>query len=258
VPPGNSYAVTAVSPRGVSKLQKMATRYSFSLAHAGCDHSGTIVLEERGEASTARDAGPVVMSLPRGFVNLNAEAGAIEIVCVGCRQTVAAAARADIAGVAPSAGHSAPGQAEPSQDEPRQTEPGRAQSGQAKSGQVDPGREAKPVDAAASGPAVRAKASNSPAPGGQHVARQNAGATRAKAAIPKPVGPIQAADAIAPPDRGSGRASADPASDDKLQADIEALFAEAENVAPIRGDAIPSHLLDRLRHLADRMRQRRE
>ena len=43
-----------------------------------------------------------------------------------------------------------------------------------------------------------------------------------------------------------------------MRADIEALFAEAEDVAPIRGDAIPPHLLDKLRHLADRMRQRRE
>ena len=43
-----------------------------------------------------------------------------------------------------------------------------------------------------------------------------------------------------------------------MRADIEALFAATEKVAPIRGDAIPPRLLDRLRHLADRMRQRRE
>ena len=216
----------------------MATRYSFSLAHAGCDHSGTIVLEERGEATAARDAGPVVMSLPRGFVNLNVEAGAIEIVCVGCRQTVAAAARAGAASAVPSADQANPGQAEP--------------------GKTDSEREAKPVGPPASGPAVRAGASDSPAPADHHAAAQSAEVISPGVATPKPAEPDQAADTTASTDQGSGAAGADTASDDKLQADIEALFAEAENVAPIRGDAIPSHLLDRLRHLADRMRQRRE
>ncbi len=211
----------------------MATRYSFSLAHAGCDHSGTIVLEERGEAGTARDAGPIVMSLPRGFVNLNVEAGVVEIVCVGCRQTVAAAARADPADAALSA------------------DP-------ADQGQTDPAREAKPVDASVSGSAVVTEASDSPAPAEPHTAAQNAEATAAEVATPKPAKPGQAADTATPSDQGSDAAGVDAASDNKLQADIEALFAEAKDVAPIRGDAIPSHLLDRLRHLADRMRQRRE
>lgn len=258
VPAGNRYTVTAVSPRGVSKQQQMATRYSFSLAHAGCDHSGTIILEERGEANTARDAGPVVMSLPRGFVNLNVEAGAIEIVCVGCRQTVAAAARA---GAAPSVDPPDPGHADPGQANSDQ-----ADSGQAGPGQADPEREAKPMDAAVSGSAVLTEASECPASDEQHAVGQNTEAPAAEVVTPKPAEPDQAphqapdpaGDTAASSDQDSSAASADAASDDKLQADIEALFAEAKDVAPIRGDAIPSHLLDRLRHLADRMRQRRE
>jgi hypothetical protein len=67
--------------------------------------------------------------------------------------------------------------------------------------------------------------------------------------------PVTPADAIAP---ANAAAPVDAASEDKVRADIEALFAQAEDVAPIRGDAIPKHLLDKLRHLADRMRQRRE
>jgi hypothetical protein len=53
-------------------------------------------------------------------------------------------------------------------------------------------------------------------------------------------------------------ASVDTAAGAEVPADIEALFAESGDVAPIRADKIPPHLLDRLRHLADRMRQRRE
>src|SRR5271168_2190826 len=73
----------------------MATRYSVSLAHAGCDHTGFVVWEERERPDARGASGPVVVGLPRGFVSLNSEDGAIEIVCAGCRQTVASAARVD-------------------------------------------------------------------------------------------------------------------------------------------------------------------
>jgi len=182
----------------------MATRFSVSLAHAGCNHTGFVVWEER-ERPEARGAGsPVMVGLPRGFVSLNSEEGVIEIVCAGCRQTVASAARSDPppgddtvveAGVAATDGEAAPDVAAPAVATPDDAVP----------------------DVAA--PAVAA--------------------------------PLPAVGEVAD-------VSADAAADDKVRADIEALFAEAKDVAPIRGDAIPQHLLDKLRHLSDRMRRRRE
>src|SRR5271157_5929941 len=74
----------------------MATRFSVSLAHAGCDHTGFVVWEERERCDARGPGGPVVVGLPRGFVSLNSEDGAIEVVCAGCRQTVASAARVDV------------------------------------------------------------------------------------------------------------------------------------------------------------------
>jgi hypothetical protein len=211
----------------------MATRYSFSLAHAGCNHSGTVVWEERNGTDLARAAGPVVVNLPRGFVSLNPDVGSIEIVCVGCRQTVAAAVRADAASAAPP------------------------------TDEVHPETQAKAIDTIPHSSTVHPEAADSPAPAGQHAADQDGGKATDEAAPLKPERPDPASDAALLADRGGTGASGDAASadatgDDKLQADIEALFAEAKDVAPIRGDAIPSHLLDRLRHLADRMRQRRE
>ncbi|HET6238251.1 MAG TPA: hypothetical protein VFE41_25350 [Acetobacteraceae bacterium] len=67
--------------------------------------------------------------------------------------------------------------------------------------------------------------------------------------------PAELADTAAQAAPGDAPGDADAAN---IPADIEALFAEAEDVATIRGDKIPTHLLDRLRHLADRLRQRRE
>jgi hypothetical protein len=71
----------------------MATRFSVPLAHAGCDHTGSVVWEQRRRGDAAAEGAPAMVGLPRGFVSLNAEDGAIEIVCTGCRQTVASAAR---------------------------------------------------------------------------------------------------------------------------------------------------------------------
>ena len=50
---------------------------SVSLAHSGCDHTGFVVWEERADARGA--SGPSVVGLPRGFVSLNSEDGAIEV-----------------------------------------------------------------------------------------------------------------------------------------------------------------------------------
>jgi len=212
----------------------MATRFSVSLAHAGCDHTGFVVWEERERADARGASGPMVVGLPRGFVSLNSEDGAIEVVCAGCRQTVASAARVDVpasvaAVAAPdaAAGDTTPGE--------------------------PPARDAAAATAAAPPEgAVPAKVADS------LVAPP---ATAAEAAAPEPAAPSEAPDTAASADREAGEtagAPADTTAEDKLRADIEALFAEAEDVAPIRGDAIPPHLLDKLRHLADRMRQRRE
>jgi hypothetical protein len=174
----------------------MATRFSVSLTHAGCDHTGFVVWEER-ERTPARGAGgPVMVSLPRGFVSLNGEEGSIEIVCAGCRQTVASAVRVDA-----------------------------------------------PDSDASAGPDVAATA------------------TAAAATPAEPDVPGAEAGTAASGDPAVGEAAgapADAATEEKVRADIEALFAEAADVAPIRGDSIPPHLLDKLRNLADRMRQRRE
>jgi hypothetical protein len=183
----------------------MATRFSVSLAHAGCDHTGLVIWEER-ERADAR--GPLVVGLPRGFVSLNSDDGSIEIVCAGCRQTVASAARGD-----------APGGGAPADQEVAKTE-------------------VATVDAASGEPRARGAAPDAVSAG--HAVGET---------------PVTPADAIAP---ANAAAPVDAASEDKVRADIEALFAQAEDVAPIRGDAIPQHLLDKLRHLADRMRQRRE
>ena len=81
-------------------------RYTVSLAHAGCGHAGTVVWEERDRVErTGREGGPVVVSLPRGFVSVDGEGGSIEIVCTGCRQTVASAAPVEpaVAGERPDA-----------------------------------------------------------------------------------------------------------------------------------------------------------
>jgi hypothetical protein len=181
----------------------MATRFSVSLAHAGCNHTGFVVWEER-ERPEARGVGsPVMVGLPRGFVSLNTEDGVIEIVCAGCRQTVASAARSG-----PPCG--------------------------------DAGVEA----GVAALDSVVGEATSDVA--GPDVAVLDVAVV--DVAVPDV--------ATSPP--AAGEVSADARTDDKVRADIEALFAEAEDVAPIRGDAIPQHLLHKLRHLSDRMRQRRE
>jgi hypothetical protein len=198
----------------------MATRYSVSLSHAGCDHTGFVVWEERERPDARGVSGPAVVGLPRGFVSLNSEDGAIEVVCAGCRQTIASAARLDVAAsvaaVDPSVAATDATAGNATAEEPR-------------------ARDA----AAAIAAAAHEGAAPSAAPGTTVSADQEAGSA----------------------DQEAGEtvdAAADTSAEDKLRADIEALFAEAEDVAPIRGDAIPPHLLDKLRHLADRMRQRRE
>ncbi len=214
----------------------MATRFSVSLAHAGCDHTGFVVWEER-ERSDARSAGgPVVVGLPRGFVSLNSEDGAIEVVCAGCRQTVASAARVDVPGGDATA------------------EPAVAGTHDAAGGAA--AAAGTPMhDAAAAAAAARHHGAGPATAPGAEVA--------AVAGVAEPVvaPPAAAGDAAVTEPAADGEASGVPAdaiAEDKVRADIEALFAEAEDVAPIRGDAIPPHLLDKLRHLADRMRQRRE
>jgi hypothetical protein len=216
----------------------MATRYSVSLSHAGCDHTGFVVWEERERADARGASGPVVVGLPRGFVSLNSEDGAIEVVCAGCRQTIASAARLDVpanvAAVDPSvaATDGSAGDATAQQPPARDAAAATAATphgGAARSKVADP--PVVPPATAATAPAAPSAASSA-APGTAASADQEAGET------------VDAA--------------ADTSAEDKLRADIEALFAESEDVAPIRGDAIPPHLLDKLRHLADRMRQRRE
>ncbi len=203
----------------------MATRFSVSLAHAGCDHTGFVVWEERERTDARAAGGPVVVSLPRGFVSLNSEDGMIEIVCAGCRQTVASAARLDRP--AASADHAVPA------------------------------TDAAASDAAAREPAPDATARAAPM-AGPEVAPPADAPGDATAAEPPTHG--EAPGTAASADHPIGEAAdapVDASAEEKVRADIEALFAEAEDVAPIRGDAIPQHLLDRLRHLADRMRHRR-
>jgi hypothetical protein len=209
----------------------MATRFSVSLAHAGCDHTGFVVWEERERADARGASGPAVVGLPRGFVSLNSEDGAIEVVCAGCRQTVASAARFDVPTSVAAADPAAAA-----------TD---AAVGEATAGEP-PARDAAAATAA-----------------GQHrgAVPATAEAAATAPAAPSPASPSEAPGTTASADHEAGEAAGvpvDPTAEDKVRADIEALFAEAEDVAPIRGDAIPPHLLDKLRHLADRMRQRRE
>jgi len=207
----------------------MATRYSVSLAHAGCDHTGFVVWEERERPDARGATGPVVVGLPRGFVSLNSEDGAIEVVCAGCRQTIASAARVDVPASVATVDPSVAG--DTTAKEPL-------------------ARDAAAAAAARHEGAAPAKVADPVAP-----------PATAEAAATAPAAPGEASGAAASADREAGEtadAAVDTTAEGKVRADIEALFAEAEDVAPIRGDAIPPHLLDKLRHLADRMRQRRE
>jgi len=262
----------------------MATRFSVSLAHAGCDHTGFVVWEERDRADARGAGSPVMVGLPRGFVSLNGEDGSIEIVCAGCRQTVASAARADAADsgmpadpfVAETAAAAAATAAEPAA-------PREALGAVAAGDQHVAATEVAAVGAAAGEPAARGEAAPGAAAAGQDVAATSTVAVQTTSVEPSapgpmepaapgsaeptapgsaaPVAPGKAPDTAAPAEHAGGETAATPpdtTAEDKVRADIEALFAEAEDVAPIRGDAIPPHLLDKLRHLADRMRQRRE
>jgi hypothetical protein len=219
----------------------MATRFSVSLAHSGCDHTGFVVWEERERADARGASGPVVVGLPRGFVSLNSEDGAIEVVCAGCRQTIASAARFDVpaivAPVDPSVAATDAAAGDTMAEEPAARDAAAATAAAPHEGTA-PAKAAEPLVAppATAEAAATAPAAPSVAPGA---------ATRTAASADQEAG--ETADA-----------AADTTAEDKVRADIEALFAEAEDVAPIRGDAIPPHLLDKLRHLADRMRQRRE
>ncbi len=203
----------------------MATRFSVSLAHAGCDHTGFVVWEERERADARGAGGPMVVSLPRGFVSLNSEDGMVEIVCAGCRQTIASAARVDRPAASANDAVTATDNAA---SDAAAREPGLEAA--SRSGPADGQEVAPPADAQGA-----ATAGTPPAP---------AEAPGTAASAGHPIGE-------------AANAPADAATEDKVRADIEALFAEAEDVAPIRGDAIPQHLLDRLRSLADRMRHRR-
>ena len=214
----------------------MATRYSVSLAHAGCDHTGFVVWEERERPDARGATGPVVVGLPRGFVSLNSEDGAIEVVCAGCRQTIASAARVDVpasvATVDPSVAATDAAAGDSTAEKP-------------------PARDAAAATATASHEgAAPAKVADPVAP-----------PATAEAAATAPAASSEASGTAASADREAGEtadAAVDTTAEGKVRADIEALFAEADDVAPIRGDAIPPHLLAKLRHLADRMRQRRE
>ena len=236
----------------------MATRFSVSLAHAGCDHTGFVVWEERERADARGEGTPVMVGLPRGFVSLNSDDGSIEIVCAGCRQTIASAVRADAQGSAapadPDVAPTAIAAVDASSEEPAARDEASAVAAPA-----DPDVAATPIaagDATSEEPAARDEASAIATPVDQDVA---ATATAViDATSEEPVAPDKAPGTA---DHAGGETAAAPVdvtAEDKVRADIEALFAEAEDVAPIRGNSIPPHLLDKLRHLADRMRQRRE
>jgi hypothetical protein len=197
----------------------MAIRFPVPLAHAGCDHTGSVVWEQRDRGHAAGEGGPVLVGLPRGFVSLNAEDGSIEIVCAGCRQTVASAARGEPVGI----GTAADRDVGPTVTKPVAT------------AVAEP---VKPDDAASHAEPV--PCTRGATPGTQAAAYHVDGAKQAEL--------VDTGAQVAPGDADAAN----------IPADIEALFAEAEDVAPIRGDKIPTHLLDRLHHLADRMRQRRE
>ena len=140
----------------------MAIRYQVSLAHAGCGHAGSVVWEERELTDGGLRQRPTVVSLPRGFVSVTSDDGAIEILCTGCKQTVASA-------------------------------------------------------------------TVTPAP-------------TAEDAV------VTVLDADMEGGRTVGQGNS------VIDGDLELLFAEHPDVPPIPGDAIPQHLLDRLRHLAGRLR----
>jgi hypothetical protein len=170
----------------------LATRFKISLAHAGCDHAGPVVWEERSRTDASGRSDPAVVSLPRGFVSLNGEDGSIEIMCMGCRQTVASAV-----------------------------------------------------------------CSSDPETGA--VADSNAADVPADAVMETLVEHDEASDTAIFTDHASNGIASErfaTASDDKMQADLMALFDESEDVAPIRGDAIPRNLFDRLHNLTDRLRHR--
>ena len=236
----------------------MATRFSVSLAHAGCDHTGFVVWEERERADARGEGTPVMVGLPRGFVSLNSDDGSIEIVCAGCRQTIASAVRADAQGSAapadPDVAPTAIAAVDASSEEPAARDEASAVAAPA-GPDVAPTAIAA-VDATSEEPAARDEASAIATPVDQDVA---ATATAViDATSEEPVAPDKAPGTA---DHAGGETAAAPVdvtAEDKVRADIEALFAEAEDVAPIRGNSIPPHLLDKLRHLADRMRQRRE
>jgi hypothetical protein len=268
----------------------MATRFSVSLAHAGCDHTGFVVWEERERADARGEGTPVMVGLPRGFVSLNSDDGSIEIVCAGCRQTIASAVRADAQGSAapadPDVAPTAIAAVDASSEEPAARDEASAVAAPA-GPDVAPTAIAA-VDATSEEPAARDEASAVAAPADPDVAATSTAAVDATSeepaardeasAIATPVDQDVAATATAvidatseepvAPDKAPGTADhaggetaaapVDVTAEDKVRADIEALFAEAEDVAPIRGNSIPPHLLDKLRHLADRMRQRRE
>ena len=58
----------------------MATRFPVLLAHAGCDHTGSVVWEQRDHGHAGGEGGPVLVGLPRGFVSLNAGDGSIDVI----------------------------------------------------------------------------------------------------------------------------------------------------------------------------------
>ena len=192
----------------------MATRFAVALAHAGCGNTGFVVWGQRKRAGAPGRSGPVMLSLPRGFVSLDSDDGSIEVVCAGCRQTVASAAC------------------------------GEATSGEAISidAAADQGDPAPDVSVASDEPGVH-EAFASAAAAGQDVAGTAASGDRAAGRTS--FAPFDAATPF------GARAA------DKVRPNIDALFNQAEDVEPTRGDAIPPHLFDKLHHPPDRMRQRR-
>ena len=76
----------------------MPARFRVSLAHMGCDQIGSVIWEEHAGHATNRGRRPTVISLPRGFVSLDADDGSVEIICTGCRQTIASATGASATG----------------------------------------------------------------------------------------------------------------------------------------------------------------
>ena len=94
----------------------MYTRYSISLGHAGCKNVGQVVWQGENGPDGPESSHLAVISLPRGFVNIAADDGSIEILCVACHQTVASAVAATARRVPEQAGH---GTGQPSAGEGR-------------------------------------------------------------------------------------------------------------------------------------------